>query len=234
MVSTARHRVSAPLVGQIVRFGAIGVASTVAYALLYLGLRRLLDPFSANALALLVTAVANTAANRRLTFGVRGSDGLATDHTVGLLAFGTGLALTSGSLALLHLVTDPGAGVELVVLSVANVVATVVRFVALRFRLHRPRPGRGEAGSGLGSGHRQQAPQVVGGRAVQDAPGQLPQPGARPVALADLDLDPAAPAAQVGRVDGGDVDPGAAPVGVRFLADGGHQRLETLLGDGGR
>jgi hypothetical protein len=81
---------------QLVRFAGVGAASTAAYALLYLVLRPLTGPFTANALALLLTAVANTAANRRLTFGVRGSSGMIGDHAVGLLAFGAGLALTPG------------------------------------------------------------------------------------------------------------------------------------------
>src|SRR4051812_17825269 len=84
---------------QLLRFAAVGVASTAAYALLYLMLRAPAGPFTANALALLLTAVANTAANRRLTFGVRGSSGVLEDHAVGLLAFAAGLALTSGALA---------------------------------------------------------------------------------------------------------------------------------------
>jgi len=47
------------------RFAAIGVVSTLAYALLYLALRGPLGAGAANAMALAVTAVANTAANRR-------------------------------------------------------------------------------------------------------------------------------------------------------------------------
>ena len=52
-------------------------------------------------MALVVTAVANTAANRRLTFGVRGRAGAATSQVQGLIVFFLGLALTTGALALL-------------------------------------------------------------------------------------------------------------------------------------
>ena len=62
--------------GRIFRFMGVGVASTIAYALLYLALRGSLGAGGANAVALALTAVANTAANRRLTFGVRGRAGL--------------------------------------------------------------------------------------------------------------------------------------------------------------
>ena len=53
----------------------MGVASTVAYLALYVLLRAVLPAVAANALALLVTAVANTAANRRFTFEVAGRAG---------------------------------------------------------------------------------------------------------------------------------------------------------------
>src|SRR5262245_45616226 len=56
--------------GQIARFVFVGVVSTVAFALLYLLLRGPLGAGGANALALAITAVGNTAANRRLTFGM--------------------------------------------------------------------------------------------------------------------------------------------------------------------
>src|SRR5262249_37216056 len=50
---------------QVLTFAAIGVLSTLAYAVLYLLLREGMGAQAANALALLVTAIANTAANRR-------------------------------------------------------------------------------------------------------------------------------------------------------------------------
>jgi len=121
------------MVGQMVRFGLIGIASTVAYALLYLVLHPALGPQAANLTALLITALANTAANRAFTFGIRGRAGAARHHAHGLLVFMFGLAITSGALYLLHRF-DPTAGkaVELSVLVMANLVATLVRFVALR------------------------------------------------------------------------------------------------------
>jgi putative flippase GtrA len=120
------------LAGQAVRFGAVGVLSTLAYLLLFLLARPSMGAQVANLVALLVTAVANTAVNRRFTFGVRG--GGATRHQLqGLVVFGLGLALTSGSLALLALVSShPGPALELTVLVAANLLATALRFVLLR------------------------------------------------------------------------------------------------------
>lgn len=121
------------LLAQAVSFGAIGVISTVAYAVLYLAFRAAMPAAAANALALVVTAIGNTAANRRLTFGVRGNESLARDHAAGLAAFGVALAITTGALAALHLVAPLAPHtVELAVLIVANTVATASRFVLLR------------------------------------------------------------------------------------------------------
>ena len=53
--------------GQVVRFLAVGVASTIAYALLYLLFSHIMNPQVANFVALLLTAIANTAVNRRFT-----------------------------------------------------------------------------------------------------------------------------------------------------------------------
>jgi putative flippase GtrA len=132
--------VRAGLTGQLVRFAAVGVASTLAYLLLYALLRTGAGPQWANLIALLVTAMGNTAANRRLTFGVRGTGGAWRHQAQGLLVFAVGLGLTSGSLALLAAVTDrPTKPVELAVLVVANLLATAARFLLLRVWVFRSR-----------------------------------------------------------------------------------------------
>ncbi|MGD9528028.1 MAG: glycosyltransferase [Pseudonocardia sp.] len=133
--------VSQPVTGQLLRFGAIGVASTVLHAVLYLMLRGALGPLGANLVALLLATVANTAANRRLTFGVVGREGAARHQLQGLLLLGVGLVLTTGSLAALG-AWFPGAGqaVEVAVLVAANALATVVRFVAFRTWVFRDDP----------------------------------------------------------------------------------------------
>ena len=115
------------------RFLAIGVASTIAYALLFLALRASLGPAGANAAALAVTAVANTQANRRLTFGLRGRRNLLRQHAMGAVVYVLTLGLTSGALLVLHAIdAAPSRVVELAVLVLASACATVTRFVALR------------------------------------------------------------------------------------------------------
>jgi putative flippase GtrA len=121
------------LAWQLPRFLAIGVLSTAAYVLLYLLFRGFAGAQAANLAALLLTAVGNTAANRRLTFGVRGRAGAARHQFRGLIAFATGLVLTSGALAMLHAASpSPGRGTEIVVLVAANLAATLVRFALYR------------------------------------------------------------------------------------------------------
>jgi len=123
---------------QLLRFGAIGVASTLAYLALFVALRGSIGAQAANLVALLLTAVVNTAANRRLTFGVSGRGG-GRSQLEGLVVLGLGLVLTSGALALLHaLSTAPSHLVELLVLVAANAAATVLRFVLLRAWVFHP------------------------------------------------------------------------------------------------
>ncbi|GAA3227612.1 hypothetical protein GCM10020256_39110 [Streptomyces thermocoprophilus] len=80
------------LARQLVGFCVVGVLSTLFYLLLYSLFRTFCGPQTANALALLVSAVANTAANRRLTFGVRGRGGAVRHQAQGLIVFCIGLA----------------------------------------------------------------------------------------------------------------------------------------------
>ncbi|MEU6862388.1 bifunctional glycosyltransferase family 2/GtrA family protein [Streptomyces sp. NPDC046876] len=121
------------LARQLLGFCTIGVLSTLAYLALYSLFRLGAGPQLANAAALLVSAVANTAANRRLTFGVRGRDRAVRHQAQGLVVFAVGLALTSGSLAALGAATPaPAHSTELAVLITANLAATVLRFLLFR------------------------------------------------------------------------------------------------------
>lgn len=129
---------------QVGVFAVIGVLSTLAYGVLYLLLRQWTDPQAANALALVTTAVANTAANRRFTFGVRGPRRRWRHQLQGLLVFGLGLLLTSGTLgAVAPLVADLhptwAHALEVAALTAANLVVTVGRFVAMRRWIFRGR-----------------------------------------------------------------------------------------------
>jgi putative flippase GtrA len=133
------------LVRELASFGTIGVVSTLAYLALYSLFRAAASPPGANALALVVTAVGNTAANRRWTFDVRGSERLASDHAAGLVAFLIALGISSAGLFVLRVVA-PGASrpMEIAVLLLANILATIARFLVLRswFAARRPAVAR--------------------------------------------------------------------------------------------
>lgn len=126
--------------GQVLRFGLVGAVSTVAFALLYLFLHGTLGAQQANFVALLVTAIGNTAANRRFTFGISGPAKLFTQQFQGLVVFLLAWSITSSSLAVLHAVNAvPPPGHELMILTGANIVATLMRFVLLRIWVFRVR-----------------------------------------------------------------------------------------------
>jgi putative flippase GtrA len=125
---------------QLARFVTVGVASTAVYVLLYLALRSALPGQAANAISLLVTAIANTAVNRRFTFGVQGRKHAVVHQARGLLAFGAGLLLTSGALGALHAVSpQSGRAVEVTVLVTANLIATLLRYALFRSWVFRGR-----------------------------------------------------------------------------------------------
>jgi len=148
-LATGRFRSAPPrLPGQLLRFAMVGLASTLVYGALFWALRNSLPPASSNAVALAATAIANTAANRRVTFGVRGPERLLRDHAGGLVAFGIAFLLTN--VAILAMATfAPGAsrGVEIAILTAVNAVATGARFIILRTLLFHMRSGIAESDS---------------------------------------------------------------------------------------
>jgi putative flippase GtrA len=125
---------------QLPSFAVIGVASTVAYLVLYSVLRAICPAYLANTIALAATAIANTAANRRYTFGVRGSANALRHQVEGGVAFLIGLVLSNGALAVLHAASAaPSHAVELSVLVFANAMATLVRFLLMRAWVFNPK-----------------------------------------------------------------------------------------------
>jgi putative flippase GtrA len=122
-----------PLGRQAIWFTAIGGLLTAAYFVLYVALRQLLGPQPANYLAWALTAIVDTAANRRLTFDAAERVGQGRAQVEGMLVFAVGLVLTSVSLAALA-AAAPAAGewLELAALGGANLLAGIVRFELLR------------------------------------------------------------------------------------------------------
>jgi putative flippase GtrA len=118
----------------------VGVLSTVVHLGLFAVLSSHLGSAqAANFTALLLATVVNTALNRRWTFGVRGG-GAARHQLQGLAVFGVTWLMTAGALGLLHSVdASPATWLQTLAVAVATAASTVVRFVALRSWIFRPR-----------------------------------------------------------------------------------------------
>lgn len=126
-------------------FTVIGVAATVGYLLLYLALREVLSPQPANYAAWGITAIVDTAANRRFTFDATCRVSQARAQVQGLLIFVLSLVFTSIALAVLDaLVTDPGRPLEIAALIGANLAAGLLRFELLRRWVFAERGGVSE------------------------------------------------------------------------------------------
>ncbi|MFI7587268.1 glycosyltransferase [Spongisporangium articulatum] len=137
------------LTGQLIRFAAVGLLSTLAYVGLYAVLRTGTGPQVANLLALLVTAVGNAVAHTRLTFGARSRRAVRRHRTIGVTLFALTLAGTASALAVLDLLSSgTHRALEVAVLLAVNLWMTGLRFVSLRstqkgqaVRRSRPRSG---------------------------------------------------------------------------------------------
>ena len=126
------------LAGQLVRFASIGAVSTALFALLFWMLVGTLGSVLAAVTALGVCTVANTAANRRLTFALRGRAGRARHYTAGLALAALPLVLILVTLAALAASGITSVGAQVVALTAANLVASAGRFVLLRRWVFRP------------------------------------------------------------------------------------------------
>ena len=169
------------MTGQALRFAVIGVLSTIAYLVLFAALRPIASAQVANLLAMIITTVANTAANRRFTFAVRGREGVARQQLQGLLLFVLSLGVSSGALGLLHALAPSASRLtELTVLLLANLVAAIGRFVLMRVWMFRDRDGRTSDGAARPL-HANPITDDNDGAASTDSAEQSPDPGiARP------------------------------------------------------
>jgi putative flippase GtrA len=129
---TAPEPADTDLGGQLVRFASIGAVSTVVFAALFVVLSGTLGRFGADVVALIVCSLANTAANRRLTFSLRGRAGRARHYGAGLAVAALPLALTLLTLLVLSAMGSTPLLTALIALTIVNGAATVLRFALLR------------------------------------------------------------------------------------------------------
>ncbi|WP_163507007.1 GtrA family protein [Fodinicola acaciae] len=133
-------RLPAGMARQLPAFVVIGALSTAAHLAFYALLRTFLPPLVANVPAVLLVMVANTAANRRLAFGFRGSRRALRHHVEGGVTFLLGPVVSSGGLGLLQLAAaHAGRIAELVTLAACTALSTILRFALLRGWVFHPR-----------------------------------------------------------------------------------------------
>jgi putative flippase GtrA len=125
--------------GQLARFASIGIVSTIVFAVLFIALSGPLGRYGADVVALMLCSLANTAANRRFTFSLRGRSERARHYLAGVVLAGLPLALTLIALLALATVGTTSLVSALVALVAINGVATVMRFVLLRSWVFRQR-----------------------------------------------------------------------------------------------
>ena len=139
-ITRKRHKgvLRYPVVRQLIRFTGVGIICTVTSLALYALFRPWLGPQPANAAALIITSLMNTALNRRLTFKISGNRRRTRDHLNGLIVIAVALVITGGSLGVLHALR-PEATLEedLWTTTLSGFVATAVRFTMLRHWIFR-------------------------------------------------------------------------------------------------
>ena len=121
-----------PTLEQLVRFVSIGAVSTVVFAVLFLLLHGHVGPVVADVIALGACTVVNTAANRRLTFNLRGRTRRVRHQLRGLVAALLPLALNLIALGIAAAFGITEAVPLVLVLTVANAVASLAKFVLLQ------------------------------------------------------------------------------------------------------
>lgn len=124
---------ASPLRGQVARFALVGVGSTVLATGLFALLDQVMARQWANVVSLVLSTIANTAVNRRYTFGASGRQGAARVQAGALALLAVTIAVTAGALRLLEaLVPDARTTAAVVAFVVGNALATIARFVLLR------------------------------------------------------------------------------------------------------
>jgi glycosyltransferase involved in cell wall biosynthesis len=123
---------------ELLRFAGVGVISTLSYLLLFVAWRPVSGAQGANAIALAICTLFNTAVHRELAEDLRWST-----HGGRLIALVVGLflisfTLTTLALATAYVVAPASLALMLLAVTSANAVAAVLRFAVLRAWVFRP------------------------------------------------------------------------------------------------
>jgi putative flippase GtrA len=144
----ARHRqtggaTSSPVVRQVatdqlLRFAGVGVVSTLGYLFLFVAWRPLAGTLGANALALAICTIFNTAVHRELARGADGQPRRGRYVAIVAALLAASLTLTTLSLLAADLLSPTSLLLEVGAVTVANAVAALLRFAVLRAWVFRP------------------------------------------------------------------------------------------------
>jgi len=124
---------------QLLRFAGVGALSTMAYLVLFASWRPLIGTMDANAVALAICTLCNTAVHRELARSFHGPalHGRFASLVVGLYLIS--LTVTTLGLTVAHVVAPTSWPLALFAVTAANAVAAVIRFAVLRAWIFRPR-----------------------------------------------------------------------------------------------
>jgi glycosyltransferase involved in cell wall biosynthesis len=123
---------------QLLRFAGVGMVSSLGYLFLFIAWRPLMGPLAANAVAMAIATLFNTAVHRELS---RSADGQARRGRLFAVAGGlyvVSLGLTTLGLLVAQWLAPSAVLPELVAITVANLVAAAFRFAVLRAWIFRP------------------------------------------------------------------------------------------------
>jgi putative flippase GtrA len=125
-----------PAADELMRFAGVGAISTLGYLFLFVAWRPLAGVFGANALALAICTLFNTAVHGELAGRARAHG--SRMFVAALTLFGLSISLTSLALLAARAVSPSSLPLELLAVTGANAVAAVLRFAVLRGWVFRP------------------------------------------------------------------------------------------------
>jgi glycosyltransferase involved in cell wall biosynthesis len=127
---------------QLLRFAGVGTISTLGYLFLFIAWRPLLGPFAANAVAMAIATLFNTAVHRELSRQADGARRRGHRVLVATSLYAISLGATTTALVVAQWLFPGALVAELIALTAANLVAAIFRFALLRAWIF-PSAGRG-------------------------------------------------------------------------------------------
>ncbi len=124
---------------QLLHFAGVGVISTLGYLFLFVAWRPILGALGANAVAMAIATLFNTAVHGELSHSRDGHLRRGRMIVVVLSLYAISLALTTGALLIAGVVASGSLMTELIAIAAANGLAAMFRFSVLRAWVFRPR-----------------------------------------------------------------------------------------------